>query len=569
MEEFLLNFHFLRPWLLLLLVVPLFFYRRYFHGLNSQSSWEKVCDKKLLDFLLIKGSSKQRKMIASLVITGLISATIAVAGPSWKKVEIPSLAEENPLMILLNMSSDMKETDLTPSRLERAKYKIKDFLSLVQGAQVGLEVYSNEPFLIAPLTDDSEILSNLLPAINFNIMPSNGDRLDRAITLAIEKLKGSGYNKGNILIFTPDVGQRFDLAIEQAKVAARDGFKINIINTSTSNNEKLQLIAKDTGGTYSNLQSGDIDIRKIAQEIRKDGSGELKKSDNLQSIWLDYGYYLTILPMLCCLYLFRKGIAVIILFLALSGNAQAGFFINDNQEGLQDFEKEDYQRAAENFKDANWQAAAQYRMGDYAKALQYYNQSFGTTATYNQGNALAKSGKIEDAIKKYEQVLEAEPNHEDAKFNLEYLKKQQEEQKQNQQNQQNNQDNKQEQKQDKQDSQQNQQQNQGQDSEDEREQNPQENQEQGQQSQNGENKENQNEQQEQMSPESQPQEENSEEQKAEKSGTANQENKEEEKQYDEQVQARAQQYREIPEDAGGLLKAFIRKEYNRNRYDEK
>ena len=38
--------------------------------------------------------------------------------------------------------------------------------------------------------------------------------------------------------------------------------------------------------------------------------------------------------------------------------------------------------------------------------------------------------------------------------------------------------------------------------------------------------------------------------------------------YDEEIQARAQQYREIPEDPGGLLRAFIRREYERNRYGD-
>ena len=39
-------------------------------------------------------------------------------------------------------------------------------------------------------------------------------------------------------------------------------------------------------------------------------------------------------------------------------------------------------------------------------------------------------------------------------------------------------------------------------------------------------------------------------------------------QYDEEAQARAQQYREIPENPGGLLKAFIRREYMKKRYEE-
>ena len=40
------------------------------------------------------------------------------------------------------------------------------------------------------------------------------------------------------------------------------------------------------------------------------------------------------------------------------------------------------------------------------------------------------------------------------------------------------------------------------------------------------------------------------------------------KEYNEDLQAREQQFRDIPEDAGGLLRAFIRKEYLKNRYKD-
>ena len=38
--------------------------------------------------------------------------------------------------------------------------------------------------------------------------------------------------------------------------------------------------------------------------------------------------------------------------------------------------------------------------------------------------------------------------------------------------------------------------------------------------------------------------------------------------YDEKVQAKMQRYRDIPEDPGGLLRAFIAREYQKNRYNE-
>ena len=92
MTEFWQNFHFLRPWLLLLLLLPAALYGFYFRGLNAQSSWQKVINKRLLDFLLIKGSAVKRRILVWLGGLGLIAAITAAAGPSWQKIEMPAEA---------------------------------------------------------------------------------------------------------------------------------------------------------------------------------------------------------------------------------------------------------------------------------------------------------------------------------------------------------------------------------------------------------------------------------------------------------------------------------------------
>ncbi len=333
----------------------------------------------------------------------------------------------------------------------------------------------------------------------------------------------------------------------------------------------------------------------MASELNTKDS-RLQESKNWQSVWLDYGYYLLALPLLCCLYFFRRGILVVA-FLLATYPAQASFFQNANQDGLEAFNKQDFQRASEHFKDTRWKAASRYRMGDYEQAYRDFAKGNDVTSLYNQGNALAKGGKIEEAIKKYEDVLAQDANHEDAKFNLEYLKRQQNQQQQNQQQQNNNNENSNnDEPQDSSgsndgDNQGDNEENNNQDSSgndkqdnnqsgDDNEQNDQpdassqdnsqgdEKQSDGQQQQSGDD-DRQSGSQGGMNEQPSGGDEKEDEQPQDQPENGGQNGDNDDEKFDEQGQARAQQYREIPEDPGGLLKAFIHKEYSRNRYNEK
>ena len=250
--NWLTDFHFLRPYFLICLFFPLFLSWRLWKNERVQSSWAAVCDENLLNYLLIRGTGKQRRIPIILAILISFILSLAIAGPTWHKKDNPALSVDNPVMIMLNMSSDMWVKDVSPSRIVRAKYLIKDLLSDLHTSEIGMMVYTREPFIITPMTEDPKIIDNLLPAVDGDIMPENGDRMDRAIELAVRRLEEVGYSKGNLVILTSDVGERFDAALSAAQEAATKGFDINIIKVSASDSDKLQMVAEKGNGKYLN-----------------------------------------------------------------------------------------------------------------------------------------------------------------------------------------------------------------------------------------------------------------------------------------------------------------------------
>ena len=614
--EWLQDFHFLRPYWLIALLLPLIFGYRALKNDTVQSSWANICDEHLLNFLLIKGQNKQRKFPYILLTFILFLSAIALAGPTWIKKQNPALSVDNPVMLMVNMSTDMWAEDVSPNRIVRAEYVVKDLLDNFKSTESGLLVYSREPFVISPLTEDTSLIENLLSQLDYDVLPENGDRLDRAIDLAVERMQKAGYTKGNLVILTADIGERFDAALEKAAMAADAGFDVNIIKVSADKNEKLEMIADKGNGFYADYRQN---LSSLINKINNIYDSELKQSENMQTIWEDMGYYLFWLPAILLLYYFRKGVLIAsVIFLFGISSAKAGWFLNNNQEAMRAFQEQNYSEAATKFDISSWKGAALYKDGDYEKAYESFAANSDTSSLYNQGNSLAKSGKIAEAVKKYEQVLEQDPDFEDARFNLEYLKRMQQQQQQNQQNQnkqdkqeqdkeqqnqqeqqqeqdkqeqqEQNQEQEQNQQQDKQqqDSAQNNQPQEGQDEQQQEQDSSQQNGENQQQNPDGENNDSDNQEQNMQQNKSQSGTDNKENENADKDAEAEKqsmygdedENGEEAEveqtqagaksdEENEKIRARLQKFRDIPEDKGGLLRAIIKKEYQMNRYNER
>jgi len=84
---------------------------------------------------------------------------------------------------------------------------------------------------------------------------------------------------------------------------------------------------------------------------------------------------------------------------------------------------EKFEAAAAKFEDPEWRAIALYRAKKYKQSAEALEGIESADAWYDRGNALAKSGDLKAAANAYEQALKIDKMHEDAKFNLNLVKK--------------------------------------------------------------------------------------------------------------------------------------------------
>jgi Ca-activated chloride channel family protein len=455
------QFHFENPyWLWLLIAIPCIWllYSFFHHSKFFKQNLENFIDKDLLPHLLKNNQGGNRSIYKKLVIWSLIWAcfSIAMAGPRWDYTDIDTFTPDQSLVILLDLSKSMDATDENPSRLARAKQEIEDILTSNNNIKIGLVAFAADSHMISPITDDMETIRNLLPSLTTDIVYIQGSKLSPALDMAKKQLAfESGKNKSILLI--SDGGFEDGSAIGLASDIAKEGIVINTMGVgskegapipdgdgsfvkqngktlvSTLDSQRLKAVSDAGGGYYIKAEYLGNDTKKILSQIEAKAKAEEKTKHKTRQ-WEERFYLLLIPVMLLLLPWFRRGYSFgVVMFLVLlpAQNSHAisfeKLFKNDEQLAKQYLENSEYEKAEEKFSDAYRRGIAQYKAGKYEEAEKSFAESsreeVQLNAKYNLGNALAHQQKFEDAIDAYENVIEKQPDNENAKHNLEVVKK--------------------------------------------------------------------------------------------------------------------------------------------------
>jgi len=458
------DFHFLRPlWLLLLLAIPAFWLLRR-RGRAQAGAWRDVIDAHLLPHLIERIDAGSGRAGIALAIALWTIACAALAGPAWEREPMPLYHNQAARVLALELGATMMAEDDKPSRFERARYKLVDILDRSKDYQTALIGYAGEAFVAAPLTDDIGTVRNLVDALDPSTMPVAGNRAAGAINQAARLIRQAGLHAGDVILLADSADSA---AVTAARKAREQGLTVSVLGIGSAagapvalaqgdflkddngnvivarrDDASLRAVAEAGGGRYATLTADASDIDSLLVDrtaTAAEGSDASVAEDLATSTrWRDRGPWLLLLLVPFAALAFRRGwlMVVALVLLVPMPRAQAASFedlwLRSDQQAAAALAKGDANAAASVARSPDWHGTATFRSGDYASAAADYANVEGADGAYNEGNALAKLGRYDEAIAAYDRALEIAPGMEDAKANKEaveaWLKRQQQKQ---------------------------------------------------------------------------------------------------------------------------------------------
>lgn len=306
-------FHFLRPYWLLLLIPFFWVLRRFAQRDDSLGQWRNVIDPEIVEHITIKGNSESLVSPRRVSYVLAVLITLVLAGPSWQQKPSPFAEDKAAVILALDLSNTMQQSDLQPSRLLRAKQKVIELLELRGDANTALIAYAGSAHVVMPITNDQEMIKHFLNSLETKMMPVSGKRPEQVLS------------KADVLFSTTDVPGTLVLIGDGASQTASDAFEqyfrdkphrlivygigdatrtgsedSNLIPLQTA---QLEQLASNASGRYLTLGFDNTDVKTINRWL----NSRIVIVDDEATPWFDSGYPLVVIIALAYLLWFRSG----------------------------------------------------------------------------------------------------------------------------------------------------------------------------------------------------------------------------------------------------------------------
>jgi len=234
------------------------------------------------------------------------------------------------IFILIDTSKSMLVEDIIPSRIERSKNIIQDFIESINGDKIGFIPFASSAYIQMPLTDDYQMANMFVDVMDTDMMSGGGSNVEAAINLAISAF--SKDDKGDhIILILSDGEEHSSSSLDTIAKLKESNTKVYSIGVGTLDGGLIPEYEQGIKAGYKKDQSGATIMSKLNEELLADlavqSGGKYFKSsvsyDELQLLMTEFdqlnqsSFEVRSFKEYDHLYQYSLSIAVILLLLAL------------------------------------------------------------------------------------------------------------------------------------------------------------------------------------------------------------------------------------------------------------
>ncbi len=421
-------------WLLLALVPWLMLAWNKKKNAQQQRRLSAFADPHLLPKLLVGKASQSRAALQWTIILAWTLAALAAAGPYFlRETPQPEQRRGIDVAVIMDISPSMTSPDIAPSRLQRAKLELRDFVSRLHGDRVALIAFSANAYVTLPLTPDKDAFLHFADMLDPALVMKHGSNLARALQVARQTLDSAEQQGRAVILISDGETHNNKATLAEAKNLHAAGIPLFILGVGTEAGgpvpdgkghfmkyskgdehpegrraasppgdkqqdnlvvsrlarKELMALAASTGGDYADLRNDDGDIRQLITGLHKIETKSYQQTHEAQRA---YQLFPWLLGASLLLFIwagarnasapFRASVLTILLiapFIGLPQDAQASPWREQSAMGA--LTAGDYARAATIYRGIKTYngliglGAVAYRQRDWQQALAAFRQA--------------------------------------------------------------------------------------------------------------------------------------------------------------------------------------------------
>ena len=258
---------------------------------RRRAALAQLVDPALLGVLAPAWNPARAQSRLVLRVLALALLVLALARPQWGFHWEDVHRKGLDLLVVLDTSRSMMASDIKPTRLQQAKWGIRDLLRHLRGDRVGLVPFAGSSILQCPLTIDYAAFTMTLDDLYSGIIPRGGTAIEQALRTALAAFPADGAadrvvllvtdgedHEGDPLALLPELKEKHvrvytigigTLAGEMVPAGDGQGYfkdrQGQIVKTALKE-DVLQKLALGTGGTYVRSAPGDTGLERVFNE---------------------------------------------------------------------------------------------------------------------------------------------------------------------------------------------------------------------------------------------------------------------------------------------------------------